>query len=164
MGFLPLGILLSETDRKTFAESNLLYQSLNSSGQLTSMRKTIYVLGNPYLKKDNKAVKLAKRLQKGFPEISFVHLDPTEGLPEENIKELIFIDSVVSIDKVTKFNDLPHFALSPRTTAHDYDLPIVLGLMKKLGKIKKITIIGIPLSGKINKLLKETKEILTTLS
>lgn len=124
------------------------------------MKRIVYVLGNPIEPADRTAVNLIPRFKKSFPHINFVHFDPTEELPENISAELTLIDTVIGIDKVTKFDNLDQWKLSPRVTVHDYDLPLMLGILKKLGKIRKITIIGIPEKGNLRKFFQDLEEYL----
>ena len=123
------------------------------------MKKNVYVLGNPLVDIDNLPIKLLPKLQKHFPGFSFIHFDPTEELPVNN-KELIFIDTVLGLKKVTRFNGLNHWTISPRVGVHDFDLPINLHLMQKLGKIKKVVIIGIPEKGNQQRILAQVSHYL----
>lgn len=123
------------------------------------MHTTVYVLGNPLIKSDNKIYQLLPQLKKHFPDITFKVYDPTEEISLES-GELIFIDAVDGISKVTVFDHLEYFSLSPRISVHDYDLPLQLGLLFKLGKIKKVRIIGLPQKGNKGRMLKETITIL----
>lgn len=127
------------------------------------MKKTIYVLGNPLEETDSFAVKLMPNLQKTIPEFEFVRLDPTEEFPFGGQKHVYLLDSVMGISEVKVFSDLSHLELSPRVSVHDFDLPILLGLLKKLGKIKKVTIIGIPQKGNNRKITKEVVKILKSI-
>lgn len=124
------------------------------------MKKTVYILGNSIEPIDASAVNLIPRLKKSFLHINFIHFDPTEEFSENLTDELILIDTVIGIEKVTKFDNFNQWKISPRVTVHDYDLPIMLGILKKLGKIKKITIIGIPPKGNFQEILKGVKKIL----
>lgn len=124
------------------------------------MKKTVYVLGNPLINIDSLPIKLLPKLRLLCPQIHFEILDPTEEIQLKNTQDLILIDSVIGIDKVTIFHDLDFFAYSPRVTIHDYDLPINLKLMQKLGKIKKFTIIGVPANGNKQKILNEIINLL----
>jgi len=45
---------------------------------------------------------------------------------------------------IEHFSDIDKIELSPQVSLHDFDLGLNLKLMKKLGKIQKATIIGIP--------------------
>ena len=118
------------------------------------MKKNIYVLGNPLVDKDKIPLRLLPKLRELCPQWLFLPLDPTEEVSELD-EDLILVDTVIGIHKLTVYHDLRHFALSPRVTVHDYDLPINLGLMQKLGKIKNVTVIGIPNSGNMNEILME---------
>lgn len=127
------------------------------------MKKIVYVLGNPSVDSDALPLRLQPLLQKKFPMLSFIHLDPTEELSIDSHQELILIDTVVGIDKVIKFNDFTHWVLSPRVTLHDFDLPLSLGLMKKLGKLKNVTIIGVPVKGEKKYIIEEIANILNSI-
>lgn len=124
------------------------------------MKKTIYILGNPLLPTDSLPVNILPQLQKNCPDFSFEVFDPTEDLPLDTDQEFIFIDTVIGIDTVIIFHDLRYFAYSPRVTVHDFDLPLNLGVLQKLGKIKKITIIGIPQESNTQKTIQEIVYIL----
>lgn len=126
-------------------------------------KKTIYILGNILLDTDNMPMKIVPLLKKKFPEILFMLFDPTEEFQETGEKNLIFIDTVVGIQKPESFNGLTEWKRSPRVSVHDFDLPIQLGLMQKIGKIKSITIIGVPPKGNLKMLIHQVGEILTTI-
>lgn len=123
------------------------------------MKKIVYVLGNPLVKKDHLPPKLIFQLEKLFPKLKFMLFDPTEDfdLKEKNI---IIIDTILSLKKVTQFNDLNLWTISPRISLHDFDLPVYLGLLQKLGKVKKITIIGVPEKGNRKNILSDVTTIL----
>lgn len=104
--------------------------------------KTILIFGNPELEMDSLPLKILPELQKAFPSIHFEIKDPNEewGVPEK----LTIIDTVVGLKKVKVFEDLDSFDSSPRLTMHDFDALANLKYLKKLGKLKKIKIIGVP--------------------
>jgi len=106
------------------------------------MKKTIYLFGNQDLEMDSLPIRLIPELQKEFPETDFVVLDPNEewNVPEE----MIIIDTVVGIKEITVFEDLEHFDAAPKLTCHDFDAFFNLRILKKLGKLRKIKIIGVP--------------------
>lgn len=103
---------------------------------------TIFVFGNPDVELDALPLRILPRLQKAFPDISFEVKDPNEewDVPEE----LIAIDTVVGIDAVRVFDDLAPFLAAPRVSLHDFDAFANLSLLKKLGRLKQIKIIGLP--------------------
>lgn len=102
----------------------------------------IFVFGNSIVNSDSIPTKLIPALSKKFPEIQFIRADPTENWCQE--KELVILDTVVGISEVTLFNTLEAFEKQSRVTQHDYDLYMDLQLLEKIGKVKKVRIIGIP--------------------
>jgi len=103
----------------------------------------VFVFGNPDLDFDSFPLRILPELKKRLPEIDFEIKDPNEewGVSES---ELIIIDTVVGIDKPTVFENLENFSAPPRVSAHDFDTYTNLKYLQKLGKIKKIEIIGLP--------------------
>lgn len=103
---------------------------------------TVYVFGNPDLPADSLPLKILPELEKKFPQARFEVKDPNEewDVPED----LIVIDTVEGIKEVTVFDDLAKFAAVPRVTMHDFDALTNLRYLQKLGKLKKIKIIGVP--------------------
>ncbi|HCM38094.1 MAG: hypothetical protein UV61_C0009G0045 [Candidatus Gottesmanbacteria bacterium GW2011_GWB1_43_11] len=104
----------------------------------------VYIVGNPLVKVDSLPFKLLPKLRKEFPEVRFEEADPTENFIPEN--DSIIIDTVVGIDHVRLFTDLDEFVPFSSVSAHDYDLGLHLQLLKKLGKIISVSILGIPIS------------------
>ncbi len=122
------------------------------------MKNTIYVFGNPDLEIDSLPLRILPNLQSCFPEIAFIVLDPNEEwtIPEE----MVMIDTVVGIKKLTVFNDLKHFIEAPRVSVHDFDAFFNLIYLQKLGKLKKIKIFGLPTETKEDEALESlTKEL-----
>ncbi len=85
--------------------------------------------------------------------VNFINVKPNEDLPFANEARVVLIDTVQALNKVQVFTkkDLAGIVLSPRTSAHDFDLNFQLNYLKKLGKLKKVTIIGIPMRRLTNK-------------
>ena len=73
-------------------------------------------------------------------------------------EELVIIDTAEGINDVTVFNDLAPFAAAPRVTMHDFDVLTNLRYLQKLGKLKKIRIIGIPAAIPEDEALRKTAE------
>ena len=64
---------------------------------------------------------------------------------KESEESIVIIDAVQGISKVTVFDGLENFtAAHKRMTMHDFDLYDELVLLKKLKKLPKVAIIGIP--------------------
>lgn len=123
---------------------------------------TVYVFGNPDLPEDALPVQLLPTLRQEFPHIEFSVKDPNEewDIPDH----LIAIDTAIGINRVQEFHSLEQFHTSPRVSMHDFDALAQLRLLQKLGKLKKITIIGIPPHMGVAEALKDISIVLTRLS
>ena len=105
--------------------------------------RKVFVFGNSDLDFDSLPLRILPKLKKRLPEIDFEIKDPNEEW-EIFENELIIIDTVVGIDKPVVFDSLENFSASPRVSMHDFDAYANLKYLQKLGKIKKIKIIGLP--------------------
>lgn len=121
----------------------------------------IYVLGNPLLREDSLPLKLIPKLKEYFSYINFVEFDPTENFPEE--ENLVILDSIINIDKIEIIKDINKIQSNSSYSLHDFDLAFNLKLLKKLNKIKDVTIIGVPSFYKYQDALNELKEIIANL-
>jgi len=85
---------------------------------------------------------LLPHLQRMLSDVSFVTLDPNEewDVPEH----MVVLDTVVNVPEITTVTDLDAFMAAPRMTCHDFDAYANLMLLKKLGAIQRVTIVGIP--------------------
>lgn len=101
---------------------------------------------------DKRAPEIAKKLEKKCCGISFVTVKPNEDLPFANGEDVVIMDVVEGLEEVTLIqnDDLDKIILPPRSTAHDFDLGFQLKYLKKLGKLGKVTIIGLPMTDRIN--------------
>ena len=119
----------------------------------------IYIFGNPLLDFDNLPIKLAPKLQKIFPEINFVISDPNENFEPIN-GELMIIDTIEGIKKVTVLDDIEKLQINKAYSLHDFDLAFNLKLLKKIGKLKKIKIFGVPMEGYEKEILAQLEKII----
>ena len=103
----------------------------------------IYIFGNSLLDFDNLPLKLKPELEKLFPQINFQITDPNENIKPIN-KELVIIDTVINTKKVVVINNIEKLETNSIYTAHDFDLAFNLKLLHKIGKLKKVTIFGVP--------------------
>ncbi|EKD99895.1 MAG: hypothetical protein ACD_22C00142G0006 [uncultured bacterium] len=110
----------------------------------------VYLFGNCDFTPDSFAFSVEKKLGKKTRDldIQFISVKPNEDLPFVNEDHVVLIDAVLDLKEVTVFTekDLDKIALPPRASAHDFDLGFQLRYLKKLGKVNKVTIIGIPMS------------------
>ena len=118
----------------------------------------IFVFGNADLDMDSIPLKILPQLQAKFPKINFIVKDPNEewDIPED----FIIIDTVVGIKEITVFKDIDKFVSAPSISMHDFDAFANIKLLKKLGKINKIMIIGIPVEIDHNLAIKEITSII----
>lgn len=119
----------------------------------------VYVFGNIDIDEDKNAVLAAKFLREKMSSFTNVSADKPEidfklmGIDDEVKFETdhpIILDVVEGITEVMLFDDIDKVVLPPRVSAHDMDLGFQLKYLKKIGKIKKAMIIGVPMKGKID--------------
>lgn len=122
----------------------------------------VFVFGNTDVEMDALPVQLIPELEKEFPDATFTVLDPNEewDVPEH----MVIIDTVVGIKDVTVFDSLSQFMRAPRLTCHDFDAYANLMLLKKLGKIDKVRIIGVPAGADATTALEAIVRELTSLT
>ncbi|HJX05807.1 MAG TPA: hypothetical protein VJ461_03790 [Candidatus Nanoarchaeia archaeon] len=104
--------------------------------------KKIFVFGNPYLKEDSLAVKVAKQLSS--KEFEVILCSNPDDLLNHELDNSIILDVAKGIEKVELFDDIDSLEFSVIFSAHDFDLGFFLKLMKETGKLEKINIIGVP--------------------
>ena len=109
----------------------------------------ILVFGNPLVEKDNFTLKLIPKLKVVFPEIDFIHVDPSEDLQifGKNLKIIDVAEGVdeVKVLKLYSISDFDKIELNKIYSMHDFDLGYNLKLLKKLGKIDSCEIICLPM-------------------
>lgn len=112
----------------------------------------VYVFGNEDQNFDNNALKITEQLKNEFTQIDFVLVKPNEDLPFVGEQNVILMDTVADIEEPIYLNkpDLRALILSPRLTAHDFDLNFQLRYLQKLGKIGTVSIIALPMFSPIN--------------
>jgi hypothetical protein len=104
--------------------------------------QTVFIFGNPDLPMDALPIHLMPQLAAARPDLHFVLKDPNEDwdIPET----LTVIDTVVGIDRVTVFDGLDAFTPFAHVSVHDFDAYTNLRFLSKLGKLKTVRIIGVP--------------------
>lgn len=112
----------------------------------------VYIFGNQDLEIDNKAFKVAEKLGGKVNGVEFVTIKPNEDLPFAGEREVVIMDTIYGLSEIKVINEknLDKFELSPRNSVHDFDLGFQLKYLKKLGKLGKVKIIGLPMNGKID--------------
>ncbi|MAG39086.1 hypothetical protein CMO90_03265 [Candidatus Woesearchaeota archaeon] len=105
----------------------------------------VLVFGNPLLECDSLAVELSDELS---VELSDENVEFIKCVSPEQILEKKFdyiMDVVEDIDEIKIFDNLKLLNPHRMFSLHDFDVTFFLGLMEKLGKIKRVKIIGIPI-------------------
>lgn len=113
---------------------------------------TIYVFGNQDIPEDNAVFTVTRKLQKSFPQINFIFVPPNQDLPFTGQAHVILLDTVRGLSEATLLTeaDIDKLSVNKSVTAHDYDLGFQLKYLKKLNKLGKVTIIGVPQNAQVN--------------
>ena len=124
------------------------------------MSSAVFIFGNPDIESDSLPARILPKLRENFPSLNFEMKDPNEEweIPDD----LVVIDVAEGIDEVTVFNDLKNFASPPRVGMHDFDALTNLRYMEKIGKLKKIKIIALPMGMSEDDAVKEVSEFLNS--
>ena len=112
----------------------------------------VYVFGNEYIAEDKRAIEVARELEGAIEGISFVFVNPNEDVPFVDQRLAVILDTVEGIQDVAlvEGDRIDGLVLSPRGSVHDFDLGLQLRYLRKLGKLGKVTIIGIPQEGEVD--------------
>ena len=105
----------------------------------------VLVFGNPFLENDSLPLKLLPKLRDKFLGIEFKEIDPTEDLDKQG-RDLVILDTVEGIDEVIELNSIEQLHANKVYSMHDFDLAYNLKLLKKIGKIDSVRIIGVPMT------------------
>ncbi len=117
----------------------------------------ILVFGNPLIEEDSIPIKLIPSLKKEFPNIQFKEFETEEELKDEG-KNLILMDAICGIKKTIIIEDIEQLDSNRIVSMHDFGLSHNLKLLKKIGYIDSVKIIGLPQKISIEDALKQVKE------
>ena len=120
----------------------------------------IYVFGNEDVITDSYAINLAKKFNVNGIEFEFVK--PNADLPFDGGQDVIIMDQVIGLNEPKYFELTNENAvmLNPRTSTHEFNLGFQLRYLKKLGRLGKVMILGLPITdgqdlSKIESILKD---------
>ena len=102
----------------------------------------ILVFGNAAYSPDSLPLRILPDLRQRLPGNRFLALDPNEEW--EVSGDLTVIDTVINLNRPMIFRSLDAFRTSPRCSTHDFDALAQLRLLSKLGRIGRVTVIGLP--------------------
>lgn len=104
----------------------------------------VYVFGNRDEKSDRAALEAANYLKNTIAGVEFRTAAPNEDLPFSG--DVIIMDGIMGIEKIKVIKDIKKIVLPPRNSVHDFDLGFQLKYLKKIGRLGKVTIIGLPMN------------------
>ena len=109
----------------------------------------VYVFGNKDVGEDKKAIEVAERLEDAIEGVSFIFVRPNEDAPFVGERHAVILDTVGGIQDVALIegDEIEALILSPRGSVHDFDLAFQLRYLKKLDKLGRTIIIGVPQQG-----------------
>lgn len=110
----------------------------------------IFCFGNELIKEDSLAKEIAREID--IEGIEFIFCDSPENLLENNIEKLYIMDVVKDLNEVRIIKDIDKIRLNSIVSLHDFDLGYFLKMMKGLGRINDIVIIGLPMKGNKEKI------------
>lgn len=123
----------------------------------------VLVFGNPLIKKDSLAGRVAKKLAGKLNEVQFVECDTSENI-EQYGPDLLILDVAYGIEKVELLDGIENIEVIHPHSLHDFDLGITLHLLRRMGKIRSVKIIAIPVNydkvRKMEEIGEEVKKIL----
>lgn len=117
----------------------------------------ILYFGNPYIKEDSLAIKVAEKLIPLFPNLKFQYIKDTFQLMDLDFTDTLLLDVADNIQKVNIVDakDIKSRALS---SLHDFDLSFFLNMTGQ-----KISIIVIPQDYDENTAFNDVREIITNI-
>jgi Ni,Fe-hydrogenase maturation factor len=119
----------------------------------------ILAFGNPYLKEDSLAVRVADLIiEDKVPGIEIVKCISPDELLNYFDKDFVILDVVKDADDVMIIDDIERLQSGKIVSLHDFDLGFFLKLMKETGRMEKIMIIGIPQQGDIKEIKEKVKK------
>lgn len=112
----------------------------------------VYVFGNRDSELDNRALKICDKMVHRNNDVEFIEIKTNQDLPFNNKENVVIIDTISNIQQITllKEADVEKIIPAPRTTVHDFDLGFQLKYLQKIGKLGRVTIIGVPQKGRVD--------------
>lgn len=133
-------------------QSGVFHRTDYHNGYAKINQMKVYVFGNEDYEGDNRAFEVVKKLERKLKNIKFVKVKPNEDVPFIDEENVVILDAIEGIDKVIEVsdNELDKLILPPRSSVHDFDLGFQIKYLKKIGKLGKVTIVGLPMSGELD--------------
>lgn len=110
----------------------------------------ILCFGNPYLKDDSLAIRIADYFAKHpIKDIEFIKCVAPDEVLNYTGKEFFILDVVKDLKEPRLFDNIDQIEANNLVSLHDFDLGFFLKLMKETGKIDTVKIIGIPMDATV---------------
>ena|SRR3989344_5779712 len=121
----------------------------------------VYCFGNESIREDSLAKRLASQMK--VEGITFIVCDRPEDIFKHDQGTLVILDVIEGIESVVLIMDAEELKGNASVTLHDFDLSFFLKLMKKIGRIQELAIVGIPMQGDEEEIMASVKSKLLTL-
>ena len=122
----------------------------------------ILCFGNPLVEEDSMAKKIADSINiKG---VEIVYCNNADDVLNYVDDEIIIIDVIKNINEVVIFDDIDKIKENTIVTLHDFDLGFFLKVLKSIGRVKKVKIIGVPQEGDEGEIREKTKTFIYNLT
>lgn len=129
------------------------------------MKTRFFCFGNEFISIDSLAKQIVSDIERDniFPDVEFIYAITPEELFAESGKNIYIIDVVSNIKSVLLIEDIDYLTTLDIKTLHDFDLAYFLKIMKKIGQISEVKIIGIPQKGDLRLIKKDVIRIISYL-
>ena len=125
------------------------------------MTKTILCFGSE-VAHDDTPFRICESMRKD-PEFNFVKCEAAiDIMAYVDLDDLVIMDTVKGITRPRLFRNIEDFKKVESVTAHDIDLGTFLHVLEGMGKLKNISIIGLPMGSKKSEVMKDLRDILTS--
>lgn len=125
------------------------------------MKTAVLVFGNEYIRQDNLAVRIAEKLK--IEDVDFLRCYSVDELFKYQDYEKIYIlDVVKNARDVVLIDNIDILKKHKLYTMHDFDLGFFIKILKEIGKLNEIRIIGIPEKGNMERIKEKVIEIMKT--
>ena len=123
----------------------------------------VWVFGNELIEEDAMAKKACKDMK--IEGVDLIFCESAEELLDKDHKEqIVIVDVVKDIDKVTLFEGIDKLEEHKLISGHDFDLGFQLKLLKAMGELTKIVIIGVPREGDVVEIKNEIEKTISSLT